>query len=123
MGPAENRIGRVDGTIEAQPLSLGVCSETTLELYGTGRDYATASAAQVMFDQIAGTVQYAGPGGGFPGLDRINVMIPQSLAGSVNITIQYGRSVEIAPPRTYCDSQLLGTFDGGRSVTMLLFAF
>jgi hypothetical protein len=44
-------------------------------------------------------VQYAGPGGGFQGLDQINVMIPQSLDGSVNITIQYGRSGLKSRPR------------------------
>jgi uncharacterized protein (TIGR03437 family) len=32
-------------------------------------------------------VQYAGPGGGFPGLDQINVVIPQSLAGNGSVPI------------------------------------
>ena len=75
----------VNGAIEAQALNLGACSQTILELYGTGLDYATASGTQVMFGEVAGMVQYAGPGGGFPGLDQINVVIPQSDHG------QYGR--------------------------------
>jgi uncharacterized protein (TIGR03437 family) len=77
----------VNGAIEAQALNLGACSQTILELYGTGLDYATASGTQVMFGEVAGMVQYAGPGGGFPGLDQINVVIPQSLAGNGSVPI------------------------------------
>lgn len=77
----------VNGAIEAQALNLGACSQTILELYGTGLDYATASGTQVMFGEVAGMVQYAGPGGGFPGLDQINVVIPQSLAGKGSVPI------------------------------------
>ncbi|MGA3028949.1 MAG: hypothetical protein ABSF98_29780 [Bryobacteraceae bacterium] len=72
----------VNGALVAQPLNLSACAQTILELYGTGMDKATASNVQVMFGDVAGTVQYAGPGGGYPGLDQVNVVIPQSLAGS-----------------------------------------
>jgi fibronectin-binding autotransporter adhesin len=77
----------VNGAVVAQALNLAACSQTILELYGTGLDDATASGTQVMFGEVAGTVQYAGPGGGFPGLDQINVVIPQSLAGKGSVPV------------------------------------
>jgi uncharacterized protein (TIGR03437 family) len=77
----------VNGALTAQTLNLGACSETVLELYGTGLDKATAAGVQVTIGGAASTVLYAGPGGGFPGLDQINVLIPQSLAGAGNVKV------------------------------------
>ena len=82
----------LNGAIVAQPLNLGACSQTILELYGTGIDAAGAAAAQVTIGGVAANVQYAGPQQAFPGLDQINIVIPQSLAGkgSVPITLSIG---------------------------------
>jgi uncharacterized protein (TIGR03437 family) len=77
----------VNGALTAQTLNLGACSETVLELYGTGLDKATAAGVQVTIGGAASTVLYAGPGGGFPGLDQINVLIPQSLVGAGNVKV------------------------------------
>lgn len=75
----------VNGALTAQSLNLGACSETVLELYGTGLD--KAAGVQVTIGGAASTVLYAGPGGGFPGLDQINVLIPQSLAGAGKVEV------------------------------------
>ena len=51
---------------------------------------AAAGTAGVTLS-IGGTniqVQYAGGGGGFPGLDQVNAVLPASLAGKGNVTIQ-----------------------------------
>jgi len=77
----------VNGEIVAQPLNLGACDQTVLELLGTGMDTATAANLQVTIGGIAATVQSAGPAGGYPGLDQIDVVVPQSLAGRGNVQI------------------------------------
>jgi uncharacterized protein (TIGR03437 family) len=76
-----------NGAIVAQALNLGSCSTTVLELYGTGLDAATVAGTKVTLNGAAATVLYAGPGGGFPGLDQINVVIPNSLAGAGSISV------------------------------------
>ena len=74
------------GAIVAQPLNLGACSQTVLELYGTGLD-AAASHAQVSIGGVSATVLYAGPQQAFPGLDQINITVPQTLAGKGSVPI------------------------------------
>jgi uncharacterized protein (TIGR03437 family) len=83
----ENPFQVSNGTLVPQPLNLGACSETVLELYGTGLDRATTSGVKVTIGNTAATVLFAGPGGGFRGLDQINVAVPQSLAGQGNVSI------------------------------------
>jgi uncharacterized protein (TIGR03437 family) len=70
-----------------QPLNLGLCSQTVLELYGTGLDEATAANVQVTIGGVTSLVEYAGPSGGYPGLDQVNVLIPQTLAGRGNVSV------------------------------------
>jgi uncharacterized protein (TIGR03437 family) len=43
-------------------------------------------------------VLFAGPGGGVPGLDQVNVAIPKSLAGAGNVTVQVTASGIAANP-------------------------
>jgi uncharacterized protein (TIGR03437 family) len=88
----------VNGALVPRPLNLGACSETVLELYGTGLDAAKASAVQVTIGGDAATVLFAGPGGGVPGLDQVNVAIPKSLAGAGNVTVQVTASGIAANP-------------------------
>jgi len=75
----------VSSTLQSQTLHLGACAETVRELYGTGLD--NAAAVQVSIGPAAATVLYAGAQGTWPGLDRINVVIPQSLAGSGTVPV------------------------------------
>jgi uncharacterized protein (TIGR03437 family) len=77
----------VSGALVAQPLNLGACSETVLELYATGMDLATVQNVQVTMGGATAQVLGAQPQGTWPGLDQINVAIPQSLAGKGNVAI------------------------------------
>ncbi len=77
----------VNGAIVANPLNLGACSETVLELFATGMDAVSASSVQATVGGKSAMVLYAGPQGAFPGLDQVNVVIPQSLAGSGSVSV------------------------------------
>lgn len=83
----ENVYQVVNGAIQPSPLNLGACATTVLELYATGMDSVSASNVQVTIGGMAATVQYTGPQGSFSGLDQINVVIPQTLAGSGNVPV------------------------------------
>ena len=56
-------------------------------MIGTGIDAATAANTQVSIGGVAASVLYAGPQGTYPGLDQINVTIPQSLAGKGSVPV------------------------------------
>lgn len=77
----------VNGAIVAQPLNLGACAQTVLLLYGTGFDQGSASDVQVTIGGVALPPLFAGPQTVYPGLDQINVTIPQSLAGRGSVTV------------------------------------
>jgi uncharacterized protein (TIGR03437 family) len=77
----------VNGAIVAQPLNLSACAKTVLELYATGLDKATAANIQATIGNTTATVQSAGPGGMWPGLDQVDVVIPLSLAGAGSVPV------------------------------------
>ncbi len=77
----------LNGALVAQPLNLGACTQTILLLFGTGFDTATAVTAKVSIGGVPAAVQYAGPQGTFPGLNQINLVIPQSLAGKGSVPV------------------------------------
>ena len=77
----------VNGALVAVPLNLKACQQTILELWTTGLDEAEASMVQATIGGLDATVLYAGPQGVYPGVDQINVVIPQSLAGAGNVPI------------------------------------
>ena len=77
----------VNGALVAVPLNLKACQETVLELWTTGLDFADPTTVQVTIGGTAATLLYAGPQGVFPGVDQVNVVIPQSLAGAGNVPI------------------------------------
>lgn len=77
----------VNGAIQAQPLNLNACAETILQLYATGLDTATAANVQATIGNATATVQSAGPGGMWPGLDEVDVVIPLSLAGAGSVPV------------------------------------
>jgi len=77
------------GAIVPSPIDLSQGPNgTILELYGTGIRYASPGTVQVTFNGVTGTVQYFGPGGGFPGLDQLNVYIPSDPAVHGNVLVQ-----------------------------------
>ncbi len=70
------------------PITIGPAAEqTTLILYGTGLNSASAVTATI--GGAAVPVAYSGPQGTFPGLDQINIPLPADLArrGKVDIVI------------------------------------
>lgn len=67
----------------AVPIDLGPAGdEIYLILFGTGfRGRSTLSATTVLAGGVTVAVQYAGPQGGFAGLDQLNLLLPRALAG------------------------------------------
>jgi uncharacterized protein (TIGR03437 family) len=76
------------GAIVANPISLGASTDKVyLILFGTGLPSASSSVT-VTVNGVNAPVLYAGPGGGFAGLDQFNVLLPASLAGKGNVNVQ-----------------------------------
>ena len=61
----------------ATPIALNG-DQVYLTLYGSGLGSATSATATI--GGVAATVSYAGPQGGYPGLDQYNILVPSSLA-------------------------------------------
>jgi uncharacterized protein (TIGR03437 family) len=76
------------GAIVARPVSLGSSTDQAyLVLFGTGFQAAGTAGVKVSVGGTNLPVAYAGPQGGFVGLDQANVLLPASLAGKGNVTI------------------------------------
>jgi len=59
-----------------------------LVLYGTGiRGSGSSSSAKVTIGGVNGAVAYAGPQGGFAGLDQVNVPLARSLGGRGSVDV------------------------------------
>ena len=85
------------GTCVPVPIVLNPSDQTYLILYGTGiRGRSSLSDVSVTIGGVPATVLYAGPQGGYPGLDQINVLIPQSLAGSKQVDVELKVSTDSA---------------------------
>jgi len=75
--------------ISANPINMGSATDSVyLILYGTGLDAATVSKVTVAVNGVNAPVLYVGPGGGFPGLDQVNIQLPVSLAGKGDVNVQ-----------------------------------
>ena len=79
--------------LEIAPVSpglfAGVVHSGYLILYGTGiRGRSSLSSVTVYLDGTQVTVEYAGPQGGFAGLDQINVRLPAKLAGTARVSVE-----------------------------------
>jgi uncharacterized protein (TIGR03437 family) len=71
----------------ATPVSLGSAADQAyLFLFGTGFDAAKSAALTIGSTTLAAA--YVGPQGGYAGLDQVNVLLPGSLAGAGNVTLQ-----------------------------------
>jgi uncharacterized protein (TIGR03437 family) len=76
------------GTCVLAPITLEPNSQTYLILYGTGiRGRVSLSDVSVTIGGVPATVLYAGPQGVYPGLDQVNVLVPQALAGSKQVDL------------------------------------
>jgi uncharacterized protein (TIGR03437 family) len=68
------------------PLDVGGSGDTLyVELYGTGIRGAMSVECYVAGQSVP--VLYAGPVAAYPGLDQVNISIPQSLAGSGDVRV------------------------------------
>lgn len=73
--------------IVATPVSLGSATDQAyLFLFGTGFDAAKAATLSIGATKLPAA--YVGPQGGYAGLDQVNVLLPQALAGSGAVTLQ-----------------------------------
>jgi uncharacterized protein (TIGR03437 family) len=86
------------GAVVANPINLGSASDQVyLELYGTGIQAAGTSNVQVTVGGTSVPVQYAGKSS-FEGEDQVNILLPHSLAGAGNVTVQVTASGIAANP-------------------------
>jgi uncharacterized protein (TIGR03437 family) len=70
-----------------------------LILFGTGlRFYSDLSALAASLGNIPAELLYAGPQGGFVGLDQVNLRVPRSLAGRGEVEIQMTADGKTANP-------------------------
>jgi uncharacterized protein (TIGR03437 family) len=73
------------------PIVLNSADQNYLVLYGTGfRGNGGTSGVTVTFGGDGEPAAYAGPQGQYPGLDQVNVPIPQSLAGQGQVKVTLG---------------------------------
>ena len=87
------------GAAVANPINMGSATDSVyLILFGTGLQAAGTAGVKVTAGGANATVLYAGPGGGFAGLDQVNVLLPRSLAGKGNVNIQLSASGIAANP-------------------------
>jgi uncharacterized protein (TIGR03437 family) len=76
--------GQISGV--TQPVSAGSAGNGAyLVLVGSG--LGSASQATATIGGVSATVTYAGPQGGYPGLDQYNILIPPSLAGKGQVDV------------------------------------
>lgn len=82
------------GAVESLPINLGPATDQVyLILFGTGLGKAGLNpSVTATIGGGAGTVAYAGPQGGFTGLDQFNLLLPRTLAskGAVEINLVAG---------------------------------
>jgi uncharacterized protein (TIGR03437 family) len=86
------------GAVVANPINLGSASDQVyLELYGTGIQAAGTSNVEVTVGGMKVPVEYAGKST-FEGEDQVNILLPHSLAGAGNVTVQVTASGITANP-------------------------
>jgi uncharacterized protein (TIGR03437 family) len=77
------------GAVVAKVIDLGSDTDVAyLILFGTGLQAAGTAGVKVTVGTTDAPVQFAGPQGSFAGLDQVNVLLPHSLKGSGDITLQ-----------------------------------
>lgn len=76
------------GSCTPSPIDWPAGGQIYLILFGTGFHHHSAIATARIGDQSA-AVLYAGPQGSLAGLDQLNILVPESLAGAglVNVTV------------------------------------
>ncbi len=71
------------------PISFAPGTSVYLLLYGTGiRGRSSLDAVSATIDGLSNPVLFAGPQGDFPGLDQINLQLPNTLAGRGGVDLE-----------------------------------
>lgn len=80
------------GTCNPVPIAIDNQSTVYVSLYATGLRGAAASTVTCTVGGVPAPVTYAGPQGGFPGLDQVNISIPAALRGrgEVDVVVSAG---------------------------------
>jgi uncharacterized protein (TIGR03437 family) len=80
------------GTCIPVPIAIDNQSTVYVSLYATGLRAAAASTVTCTVGGVSVPVTYAGPQGGFPGLDQVNISIPAALRGrgEVDVVVSAG---------------------------------
>jgi uncharacterized protein (TIGR03437 family) len=66
----------------SMPIDVGADAQVFLELYGTGiRGRTSVANVSATIDGVSAKVLFAGAQGQFPGLDQVNLVLPQDLQG------------------------------------------
>jgi uncharacterized protein (TIGR03437 family) len=87
-----------DGVVAA-PIGMGVATDRVfLTLFGTGLQAAGTKGVTATIGGVNAPVLFAGPQGGFAGLDQVNVQVPAGLAGKGNVSVQLNVSGVAANP-------------------------
>jgi uncharacterized protein (TIGR03437 family) len=75
------------GNCTALPIDLGLdTDQVVLELFGTGiRGHSGTVTCKI--GSTTPPVSYAGPQGGYVGLDQVNILLPKSLRGGGAVTV------------------------------------
>jgi uncharacterized protein (TIGR03437 family) len=77
------------GAVVASPVSLGSATDQPyLFLFGTGFQAAGTAGVKLSIGGTHVPVAFAGSQGGFAGLDQVNALLPASLVGKGDVTIQ-----------------------------------
>jgi uncharacterized protein (TIGR03437 family) len=75
------------GTCTTVPIAIDNQSTVYVSLYATGLRGAAASSVTCTVGGVPVPVTYAGPQGGFPGLDQVNISIPAALRGRGEVDV------------------------------------
>jgi hypothetical protein len=76
-----------NATCVAAPLTMNTTDTYYLILYGTGIRNAAAGTVTATINGVKTTVTYAGPQPQYPGLDQVNLLIPNSLKGAGSVPV------------------------------------
>ncbi|MFN0109890.1 MAG: hypothetical protein ACKVZH_13635 [Blastocatellia bacterium] len=84
-----NRFDSAQGKFVSVPIDLGAASDQVYGvLFGTGlRNHGGLANVSATVGGTAATVQYAGPQGGFVGLDQVNILLPKNLTGRGEVDV------------------------------------
>jgi uncharacterized protein (TIGR03437 family) len=89
--------GQLSTATVSSPIDLGLAGDQVyLVLAATGLGNITSATATI--GGADATVAYAGPQGGWPGLDQLNIPIPRSLAGSGKVDVVVTAGGKISNP-------------------------